>query len=79
MEIYSASIFYICFLIEEGDEKINKVMCILSEKKCDEGHKKRIDFLKHIDLVLAIEGPNESTLILIGLIRLNQHVKVYIT
>ena len=36
-------------------------------------------YLKHIDLVLAIEGPNESTLILIGLIRLNQHVKVYIT
>ena len=33
-----------------GDEKINKVMCILSEKKCDEGHKKRVDFLKHLDL-----------------------------
>jgi hypothetical protein len=33
-----------------GDEKINKVMCILSEKTHDDGHKKRVDFLKHIDL-----------------------------
>ena len=33
-----------------GDEKINKIMCILSDKICDEGHKKRVDFLKYIDL-----------------------------
>jgi hypothetical protein len=33
-----------------GDEKINKIMCILSDKICDDGHKKRVDFLKYIDL-----------------------------
>jgi hypothetical protein len=26
-------------------------MCILSEKICDEGHKKRVNFLKHIDML----------------------------
>jgi GR25 family glycosyltransferase involved in LPS biosynthesis len=35
-----------------GDEKINKVISILSGKKHDEGHKKRVDFLKHIENVL---------------------------
>jgi hypothetical protein len=39
-----------------GDEKINKVMCILSEKIHDEGHKKRVDFLKHIDLGEGMGG-----------------------
>ena len=38
-----------------GDEKINKIMCILSEKIHDEGHKKRIDFLKYIDLQGGID------------------------
>jgi hypothetical protein len=33
-----------------GDEKINKIICILSDKICDDGHKKRVDFLKYIDL-----------------------------
>jgi len=32
-----------------GDEKINKIMCILSDKLHDEGHNKRVDFLKYID------------------------------
>ena len=33
------------------DEKINKIICILSDKIHDEGHKKRVDFLKYIDLL----------------------------
>jgi hypothetical protein len=32
------------------EEKINKIMSILSNKLHDEGHKKRVDFLKYIDL-----------------------------
>ena len=34
-----------------GDEKINKVMCILSDKLYDEGHIKRVNFLKYIEVV----------------------------
>jgi len=32
-----------------GEEKINKVMCVLSQKLHDEGHKKRVDFLKYAE------------------------------
>ena len=39
-----------------GDEKINKIMCILSHKIHDEGHKKRVDFLKYIDLQCIDKG-----------------------
>jgi len=34
-----------------GDEKINKIMCTLSHKIHDEGHEKRVGFLKKIDLI----------------------------
>lgn len=34
-----------------GDEKINKIMCTLSYKIHDEGHEKRVDFFKRIDLL----------------------------
>ena len=34
-----------------GDEKLNKIICILSQKIHDEGHKKRVDFLKKNDLL----------------------------
>lgn len=32
-----------------GEEKINKVMCVLSQKLHDEGHNKRVDFLKYAE------------------------------
>jgi hypothetical protein len=32
-----------------GEEKINKVMCVLSEKLYDEGHMKRVNFLKYVE------------------------------
>jgi GR25 family glycosyltransferase involved in LPS biosynthesis len=32
-----------------GEDKINKVMCILSDKLYDDGHKKRVDFLKYVE------------------------------
>ena len=32
-----------------GDQKLNKVMCVLSKKLFDEGHQKRVNFLKYIE------------------------------
>ena len=32
-----------------GDQKLNKMMCVLSKKLFDEGHQKRVEFLKYIE------------------------------
>ena len=32
-----------------GEEKINKVICVLSDKLHDEGHMKRVNFLKYVE------------------------------
>ena len=44
-----------------GEEKINKVMCVLSDKLYDEGHKKRVDFLKYVDSVSESESESQVT------------------
>jgi GR25 family glycosyltransferase involved in LPS biosynthesis/tetratricopeptide (TPR) repeat protein len=43
--------------IPEGDKK-NKVISIVSDKLHDEGHKKRVDFLKRLDLTELYNGDN---------------------
>ena len=39
-----------------GEEKINKVMCVLSDKLHDEGHMKRVNFLKYVEMESVSES-----------------------
>jgi GR25 family glycosyltransferase involved in LPS biosynthesis len=43
-----------------GDEKINKLMCILSDKLHDEGHIKRVNFLKYLEVVEVVEDCGDA-------------------
>jgi GR25 family glycosyltransferase involved in LPS biosynthesis len=44
-----------------GEDKINKVMCVLSHKLHDEGHKKRVDFLKYVESESESELESQAT------------------
>jgi GR25 family glycosyltransferase involved in LPS biosynthesis len=65
-----------------GEEKINKVMCVLSDKLYDEGHKKRVEFLKYVDSASESESqvtPTKPTNIMQVYGRKNYHeLKSYV-
>ena len=61
-----------------GEEKINKVMCVLSDKLHDEGHKKRVNFLKYVESESQVT-PTTSTDIMQVYGRKNYHaLKSYV-
>jgi hypothetical protein len=47
-----------------GGDKINKVLCILSHKLYDDGHNKRVNFLKYVESESESESQVTSTLTL---------------
>jgi GR25 family glycosyltransferase involved in LPS biosynthesis len=47
-----------------GGDKINKVLCILSDKLYDDGHNKRVNFLKYVESESESESQVTSTLTL---------------
>ena len=61
-----------------GEEKINKVMCVLSDKLHDEGHMKRVNFLKYVEMESQVT-PTTSTDIMQVYGRKNYHaLKSYV-
>jgi GR25 family glycosyltransferase involved in LPS biosynthesis len=61
-----------------GEEKINKVMCVLSDKLHDEGHMKRVNFLKYVESESQVT-PTTSTDIIQVYGRKNYHaLKSYV-
>jgi hypothetical protein len=62
-----------------GEDKINKVMCVVSHKLHDEGHKKRVDFLKYVESESELESQATSTNVMRVYGRKNYHgLKSYV-